>query len=318
MSRAAASRSIVSFVSAVAVGAFLCGSSARAQTIVFDFDNAPVHTSLPVDVTVAGVTAHLVGTNQNFSIQPANTMGFTPAGFSGLCIYPNSVFAADLVISFSVPLTSFSILYAPQELDCDTSCTMRVTARMDGAAVATNTATTNPGVWPTGTLAIATATPFNSVVVHYDSPPPTGGDWGPIFLADMMTVTTFPHASWSNYGAGWPGTNGVPTLALNAPPALGGSTSLAVGNSRGAATTGVLVMGFGQGDFLLGLGGHLLVVPTTSVALTIPPAGLALPAALPLNGALAGTAVELQLLEIDPGASQGVAFSRGLEAVLGS
>ncbi len=30
---------------------------------------------------------------------------------------------------------------------------------------------------------------FNSVVVHYDSPPPTGGDYGPIFVADNMLVT---------------------------------------------------------------------------------------------------------------------------------
>jgi hypothetical protein len=30
---------------------------------------------------------------------------------------------------------------------------------------------------------------FDTVVVHYDAPPPTGGDWGPIFMADYMVVT---------------------------------------------------------------------------------------------------------------------------------
>ena len=30
---------------------------------------------------------------------------------------------------------------------------------------------------------------FNSVVAHYDSPPPTGGDFGEIFVADNMIVT---------------------------------------------------------------------------------------------------------------------------------
>jgi hypothetical protein len=29
-------------------------------------------------------------------------------------------------------------------------------------------------------------------VVHYDAAPPTGGDWGPVFLADNMNVTPVP------------------------------------------------------------------------------------------------------------------------------
>lgn len=160
------------------------------STVLFDFDNAPVHTSLPIDLTVGSVTAHLSATAAGFSIQQANTMGFTPAGFAGLCIYPNSVFAADLLISYSAPLTDFSIMYAPQELGCDTSARMRVTAYLDGVSVGTNTATAPaPGTWPTGTLSIAVPGGFNSVVVHYDARPPTCQDWGPIFLADNMLVT---------------------------------------------------------------------------------------------------------------------------------
>jgi hypothetical protein len=159
-------------------------------SVLFDFDNAPVHTSLPIDLTVGGVTAHLSATGSGFSIQPADTLGFTPAGFGGYCLYPNSVFAADLHVSFSRTMTGFSILYSPQELGCDDSATMRVTAYMDGAFVGTNTATVPvPGTWPTGTLSINTSQPFNSVVVHYDSRPPTCQDWGPIFLADNMIVT---------------------------------------------------------------------------------------------------------------------------------
>jgi hypothetical protein len=106
----------------------------RASTqVLFDFDAAPIHTSLPVDQTVGGITAHLSATGQGFSIQPANTMGFTPAGFGGLCVYPSSVFAADLVIGFSVAVNDFSIMFAPQELGCDDSALMRVTAYMSGA-----------------------------------------------------------------------------------------------------------------------------------------------------------------------------------------
>ncbi len=165
---------------------------AHAQTILFDFENAPVHTSVPISLTMGGVTAQFSATGQGFSIQPANSLGFTPVGFSGNCIYPNSVFAADLLVSFSVPLTDFSILYAPEEYACDSSATMRVTAYLNGALVGTATTNAQAGTWPTETLRFSSAQPFNSVVVHYDAAPVTGGDNGPIFMADNMQVTPAP------------------------------------------------------------------------------------------------------------------------------
>jgi hypothetical protein len=158
---------------------------------MFDLDNAPQMTSLPVDLTVGGLTAHLSGTGSGFSVQAANAYGFTPAGFSGLVLTPNSVFAADLVAEFGAPLTEFSILYSPQEIGCDNSATMRATAFNGAAEVATATATVPaPGTWPTGTLLVAApaGTTFNRVVVHYDARPQTCQDWGPIFMADNMLV----------------------------------------------------------------------------------------------------------------------------------
>ena len=82
------------------------------------------------------------------------------------------------------------ILYSPQELGCDDSATMRVTAYMNGvfAGTATKTAA-NPGTWPTDTLSISAPAGFNSVVVHYDARPPTCQDYGVIFMADNMSVT---------------------------------------------------------------------------------------------------------------------------------
>ncbi len=163
---------------------------AAAQSVLFDFDSLPAHSGLPGAYTVGGITASFSATGQGFSIQPANTMGFTPAGFAGNCIYPNSIYASDLLIGFSTALTDFSILYAPQELGCDDSATMRVTAYLGGVLVGTATATAaTPGTWPSQTLAFSSAQPFDSVVVHYDAPPPTCQDWGPIFMADMMQVT---------------------------------------------------------------------------------------------------------------------------------
>lgn len=165
-------------------------ASAGAGNVLFDFDNAPPMTSLPIDLTVGGVTAHLTATGQGFSIQQAGTLGFTPVGFSGLCIYPNSVYLADLNISYSKTLTNFSILYAAQELDCDCASTMKVTAFMNGTLVGSNTMTAVPGgAWPSATLSFASNAGFNSVVVHYNQAPPCGCDYGVIFLADNMNVT---------------------------------------------------------------------------------------------------------------------------------
>jgi hypothetical protein len=181
-----ASYTFVASANRTLVANFSLGSAG----VLFDFDNAPIHTSLPIDLTVGGLTAHLSATGQGFSIQPANTMGFTPVGFGGLCIYPNSVFPADLLVSFSQSLTAFTIMFSPQELGCDDTATMRVTAYLNGAYVGTNTAMASPpGTWPSGTLSFSSAAPFNSVVVHYDQRPPTCADWGPIFLADNMTAT---------------------------------------------------------------------------------------------------------------------------------
>ncbi len=173
----------------------LLTAPAGAQSVLFDFDTAPLHASLPVDLTVGGITAHLSSTGLGgYSIQPANTMGFTPAGFGGYCLYPSSISSADLNIGFSSPILDFSILYAPQELGCDSSATLRVTAYLNGTLV--GTATTNatllcPCTWQSQTLGFAIGQPFDSVVVHYDARPACT-DYGMIFMADNMIATPVP------------------------------------------------------------------------------------------------------------------------------
>lgn len=168
-------------------------SSFAQASLLFDFDNAPNMTSLPLYQTVGGLTAHFVGTGQNFSIQSANVLGFTPQGFAGRCIYPNSIFAADLQIDFSQMIKDISIMYSPEEYGSDTSATMRVTAYRNGSLVGFHDTTApNPGTWPTGTLAYANNLGFNYVVVHYQAPPVGGENWGPIFMADNMVVTPVP------------------------------------------------------------------------------------------------------------------------------
>jgi len=179
-------------VIALVLASAALGNAARAQSTLFDFNSGPQFTSLPLDLTVGGITAHFSATGSGFSIQnPVSSIGLMPAGFSGLCLSPNSVFQADLLVSFPGEVaTSFSIMYAPQELAADTSARMRVTAYMDGNFVGTSTMIANPpGTWPSATLAISAAQGFNSVVVHYDAPPVAGENYGPIFVADNMNVT---------------------------------------------------------------------------------------------------------------------------------
>src|ERR1035438_7768057 len=60
---------------------------AGAQSVLFDFDNAPLYTPLPIDLTVGGITAHLSATGQGYSIQGTTTVPVVPVGFSGHYIY---------------------------------------------------------------------------------------------------------------------------------------------------------------------------------------------------------------------------------------
>ncbi|MBU6401572.1 MAG: hypothetical protein KGS61_14740 [Verrucomicrobia bacterium] len=80
-------------------------------------------------------------------------------------------------------------LYAPEEFACDSSATIRVTAYLNRTAIDSNTTNAQAGTWPSETLRIHAAEGFNRVVVHYDAPPVTGGNWGPIFMAENMVVT---------------------------------------------------------------------------------------------------------------------------------
>jgi hypothetical protein len=178
----------------------LIASPAIAQGLLFDFDAIPYHTPLPIDITVGDVTASFSGTGQGFSVQRANSPGITPVGFGGNALYPNSVYPADLLVGFSRSIEDISILYAPNELGCDTSATMRITGYRDATFVATSTATApNPGTWPTGLLTLTSPQGFNRVVVHYDGAPAACGEWAPIFMADNMTVTPLPIAGMALY-----------------------------------------------------------------------------------------------------------------------
>lgn len=173
--------------------ALVANFALRTGARAFDFDDAPAHTSLPIDLTEGGLTAHFSATGFGYSIRPVDELAFVPAGFSGQCVFPDSLFAADLIVDLSTPITSFSILYSPEEFNCDDSATMRTTGYLAGVFVATRTTTvSNPGYWPTGTLTLDDAGGFDRVVLHYDAPPPTCQDYLRAFTVDNMVVTMAP------------------------------------------------------------------------------------------------------------------------------
>lgn len=183
---------LTAFIFLIIFGVIAQLSPVSAQAVLFDFDNAPAYSPLPINLSSGGITAHFSATGQGYSIQAANVMGFTPQGFAGNIIYPSSIYLSDLLIRFDQKLTDFSIMYACQELGCDDAATMRVTAYQNGSFVGTNTRTaTFPGTWPVDTLRCSFPQGFDSVVVHYDSPPPTCHDYGVIFMADNMRVTKY-------------------------------------------------------------------------------------------------------------------------------
>jgi hypothetical protein len=77
-----------------------------AQSVLFDFENAPRYTPLPISLTVGGITAQFSATRQGFSIQSPTSAGVIPVGFSGNCIFPSSIYAADLTQRFQPANTS--------------------------------------------------------------------------------------------------------------------------------------------------------------------------------------------------------------------
>jgi len=169
---------------------FAIVSTASAQLVLFDFDNSPLNGSLPIYQTAGGITAHLSATGQNYSIQNANVLGFTPPGFAGRIIYPNSIYIADILVHFDHALTDFSIMCCTQELACDDAATVRVTAYLNGTLVGhSDRMAVCPCTWPVDTLMYSFSQGFDSVVVHYQSNPPTCQDYGDVLLFDNMRVT---------------------------------------------------------------------------------------------------------------------------------
>ncbi|MCA8973068.1 MAG: hypothetical protein KDC98_00020 [Planctomycetes bacterium] len=135
-------------------------------------------------------------------------------------------------------------------------------------------------------------------------------------LSFRLNPTCQP-ASWINYGTGHAGTNGVPSITSSGNPALATTPSVQIGSSANSSTLGGLVIGFSRANTPTAFGGNALVTVATSVILSVPPGGTTYPISIPNHPTFCGLRIDLQSALFDAGASHGIAFSPGLEYLIG-
>lgn len=124
-------------------------------------------------------------------------------------------------------------------------------------------------------------------------------------------------AEWHNYGFGWPGTFGIPSLTLSAPPVIGTTVNLIVQNSYVVPTYGLLLWGDGPVVIPTAFGGSLMVQQILSWPQPIGLGMFSIPMAIPNDPSLICIGFNLQILEYDKGASHFVSFTPGLHIELG-
>ncbi|MBP8300997.1 MAG: hypothetical protein KA020_11565 [Planctomycetes bacterium] len=127
-------------------------------------------------------------------------------------------------------------------------------------------------------------------------------------------------ASWSNYGAGFPGTAGVPVLGASAAPTLGSLFQLEMTSAAPQQQIAILAFGWQPINVPTQLGGSLLVNAVTTEFLLVPiaPTKALRPFSVPANAAFCGALLYAQFVHFDAGAAQGIAFSPGLALAMGN
>ena len=143
-----------------------------------------------------------------------------------------------------------------------------------------------------------------------------GGFSGTMAYLRDRTIS-WPMAVHQNYGAGWPGTLGVPDLTADVDPQYGATVNVDFGNSSGFWTFGFLLVGVAQESLPTSKDGTLLVDLLRAMPLAIGPTGVELETTIDFDPSLCGAEIDLQGIEMDPGASKQVAFTPGLQLIIG-
>ena len=84
------------------------------------------------------------------------------------------------------------------------------------------------------------------------------------------------------------------------------------------ATSGFWTIGFQPNALPTDFGGTLLVKPLLIVPVNVPAAGFEFPYQVPTDPAFCGVSFFHQLIVVDPDASDGLSFSRGLRVRIGN
>jgi hypothetical protein len=137
------------------------------------------------------------------------------------------------------------------------------------------------------------------------------------FSEGLVEIFDTAVARWQNYGAGWPGTLGVPAFTASNDPYIGQSISFTITNSSLGPTAGLLLIGVSQASILTSKGGTLLVNPLLFLPLSLPSGSLTLTGSVPNDPSIAALDAYLQVLEADAGASNGLSFTQGLDLFFG-
>ena len=136
-----------------------------------------------------------------------------------------------------------------------------------------------------------------------------------VFARDLGAAG--PQASWSSYGAGWAGTYGIPTFTASADPEFSATLSLDITNSLHFWTVGFVLVGMDRASIPTRAGGTILVDWALIVTVPLAPIGYSLGVTIPADRDLCGASADLQVIELDAGASGGLSFTPGLELVFG-
>lgn len=136
--------------------------------------------------------------------------------------------------------------------------------------------------------------------------------------SNLATVSISRGATWSNYGAGYPGTNDVvPSFTLDHAPQFGTTITATLGNSAGVATLGLLLASTERAALPTSWGGVLYSEVLLQLVLPIGAGGELIDFDVPDDPTLTGLNEHVQVLELDQGARFGMAFTRGLRLTLG-
>jgi Tol biopolymer transport system component len=188
--------------------------------------------------------------------------------------------------------------------DRSTATTLRLSVRTSGRQG--NGGSDSPSLSADGSTAAFRSNSTNLVA----------GDTNAVSDAFVHELCSTP-ASWSNYGSGFPGTFGVPSFTSQQNPVLGTTITLDLANSYQQPTAGLLFVGFQRTSLHSGWGGDLLMVPALTLPISFSFGFNSYSGAIPDDPTLCGLALDLQAIEADPGAAEGVSFTPGLELVLG-